>query len=120
MKQHATRIADALAEIDWLEAFAAHPRIGERAADARGWSRQEQSRVGEASRETLDAIAAANRAYEDKFGFRYIVCATGKSADEMLTIARERVANERAREVARAAEEQRKITDLRLEKLVRR
>ena len=120
MKQHAARIADALAESDWLEAFAAHPRIGERTADARGWSSQEQSRVGEASRETRDALAAANRAYEDKFGFRYIVCATGKSADEMLTIARERVANERGREVARAAEEQRKISDLRLEKLVRR
>jgi OHCU decarboxylase len=107
-------------EADWLEAFAAHPRIGENRNDARGWSRHEQSRVADASRETLDALAAVNRSYEDKFGFVYIVCATGKSADEMVSLARERLGGDRARELARAADEQRKITDLRLDKLVTR
>jgi allantoicase len=120
MKQHAARVADALSEADWLEAFAAHPRIGENRNDARGWSRHEQSRVADASRETLDALAAVNRSYEDKFGFVYIVCATGKSADEMVSLARERLGGDRARELARAADEQRKITDLRLDKLVTR
>ena len=81
---------------------------------------QEQARVSEAARATLDALAEANRAYEARYGFRYIVCATGKSAEEMLAIARERLESDRARELARAADEQRKITELRLEKLVRR
>jgi OHCU decarboxylase len=118
LKAHASRAADGLGEADWLEAFAAHPRIGEKKSDARGWSRLEQARVGEASRGTLDALAEANREYEAKFGFTYIVCATGKSAEEMLAIARDRLGSDRAREIARAGEEQRKITDLRVEKLV--
>jgi OHCU decarboxylase len=119
-KAHAARAADALAESDWLEAFAAHPRIGEKTADAGGWSAHEQARVSDAARPTLDALAEVNRAYEARHGFRYIVFATGKSAEEMLAIARERLEGDRAREIARAAEEQRRITDLRLEKLVRR
>jgi allantoicase len=121
-KAEAGRLADALSEADWLEAFAAHPRIGEKKehADARGWSAQEQARVSDAARATLDALAEVNRAYEAKHGFRYIVCATGKTAEEMLATARERLEGDRTREVARAASEQRKITDLRLEKLVRR
>jgi allantoicase len=135
-KAAAARVAETLGETDWLEAFAAHPRIGENPrpglwpadgpkgtpneGDARGWSTEEQSRVSEAARATLDALAEANRAYEARHGFRYIVCATGKSADEMLAIARERLGADRATEVARAAHEQRAITELRLEKLVRR
>jgi allantoicase len=122
-KAEAARAADALVEGDWLEAFAAHPRIGEKKADSgttSAWSVQEQARVSEAARATLDALAEANRAYEARYGFRYIVCATGKSAEEMLAIARERLESDRARELARAADEQRKITELRLEKLVRR
>jgi allantoicase len=120
LRARAARAADGLAEADWLEAFAAHPRIGEKKSDARGWSREEQSRVAGASRATLDALAEANREYEAKFGFTYIVCATGKSADEMLAIARDRLEGDRAREVARAADEQRRITEIRLEKLVMR
>jgi len=118
LKAKALLAAKGLEEADWLEAFAAHPRIGEKKSDARGWSRQEQSRVADASRATLDALVEANGEYEAKFGFTYIVCATGKSADEMLAIARDRLGGDRAREISRAAEEQRKITDLRLEKLV--
>jgi allantoicase len=119
-KAAAARVAGLLGEADWLEAFAAHPRIGEKKGDARGWSAQEQARVSEATRATLDALAEVNRAYEERHGFRYIVCATGKSADEMLAIARERLGADRASEVARAAQEQRAITELRLEKLVGR
>jgi allantoicase len=119
----AARAADALTESDWLEAFAAHPRIGDNQAGrgvSASWSAQEQARVSQAARSTLDALVEVNRVYEAKHGFRYIVCATGKSAEELLAIARERLEADRAREVARAADEQRKITELRLEKLVRR
>jgi allantoicase len=118
LKLEATRAGDALTERDWLEAFAAHPRIGEMRDGT--WSAEEQSRVGSSSTATREALAEANRAYEAKHGFLYIVCATGKSAEEMLAIVRERGQNDRKTEVARASEEQRKITDLRLEKLVLR
>ena len=104
-----------LAEHDWLEAFSAHPRIGERKP---GWSSQEQSGTRTASDETLRALADENRAYEQKFGFVYLVCATGRSADEMLANIRERLPNDRASELRIAAEEHAKITALRLEKLV--
>jgi allantoicase len=120
VKAEGARAAEGLSEAEWLAAFAAHPRIGEKKPDARGWSSQEQARVGEASRATLDALADANRAYEDKFGFVYLVCATGRSADDLLAVARERLAGDRAGELRRAADEHRKITDLRLHKLVMR
>jgi allantoicase len=116
----ASRAAEGLTEQDWLEAFGAHPRIGEKKTDARGWSTEEQSKVADADRATLDALAEVNRAYEAKHGFVYLVCATGKTADEMLALARERLQGDRARELVRAAEEQRLITYLRLEKLVLR
>jgi OHCU decarboxylase len=109
---------------DWLEAFAAHPKIGgrraarEQDAQAAGWSRQEQSGVREAGDATLDELAEANRAYEEKFGHIFIVCATGKTAAEMLALLRARLPNDAATELQNAAEEQRKITRLRLEKLL--
>jgi allantoicase len=132
LKHEASRASDSLTERDWLEAFAAHPRIGEKAdgtsaaqprrgqneIDARGWSSEEQSRVESAGVNTLEALAEANRVYEAKHGFIYIVCATGKGAEEMLALLQERAQNDRRTEVVRASEEQRKITDLRLEKLV--
>ena len=118
-KSEAVRAAEGLSEQDWLEAFGAHPRIGEKkSSDARGWSADEQSRVSGAGQAILDALAEANRAYEARYGFTYIVCATGRSADEMLAIARERLGADRATEIARAADEQRKITALRLERLL--
>ena len=104
-----------LDERDWLEAFSAHPRIGERKA---GWSQQEQSGTRGASSETMNALANANRDYEEKFGFIYLVCATGRSADDLLANCRERLSNEREPELRIAAEEQAKIIALRLEKLV--
>ncbi len=118
LKQEAARAADALTERDWLEAFTAHPRIGEKKRDGRGWSAEEQSRVQSAAPSTIEALAEANRAYEARQGFVFIVCATGKTAEEMLETLRERARNDRATEVLRAAQEQRKITELRLAKLL--
>jgi OHCU decarboxylase len=108
---------------DWLEAFRAHPRIGEKPAQDQGtqagaWSQQEQSGTHAAPHAVLDELAAANRAYEDRFGFLFIVCATGKSAQEMLALLRARLHNEPGRELRIAAEEQRRITRLRLEKFL--
>ncbi len=106
---------------DHLEAFAAHPRIGEQKAPATGdtaWSKGEQQGAAAASSATLEALAEANRAYESQLGFIFIVCATGRSADSMLVDIRARLANSREVEVRTAAEEQAKITRLRLQKLV--
>ncbi len=114
-----------LTERDWLEAFAAHPKIGGRGARARRqhaeaerWSEQEQSGARDASEATLDKLAEANRVYEEKFGYIYIVCATGKTAEEMLALLRARLSNTAADELRIAATEQSKITRLRLEKLL--
>lgn len=126
MKTHAEKMWTALGASDWEEAFRAHPRIGEKKAEAAqsktasAWSANEQSSVNTASKATLDALRDANQAYEAKFGRIYIVCATGKSADEMLAIAKERMNSDPETELRRAADEQRKITELRLEKLVLR
>ena len=120
----AAKAFQGLVRDDWLEAFRAHPRIGGKHAEAKtpdaakAWSSAEQAKVAETSQATLDALADANRAYEAKFGHIYIVCATGKSADEMLAIANARLGNDAATELARAAGEQEQITRLRLEKLV--
>jgi len=109
---------------DWLEAFHAHPRIGEKKAaaaqseEARKWSAQEQSGIHDAAPDTMAALAAGNRDYEQRFGFIFIVCATGKSSEEMLAILQGRLQNDAETEIAVAAEEQRKITRLRLEKLL--
>ena len=102
---------------DWLEAFSRHPKIGERAA-ARSWSEQEQAGAKSADDETKQQLAAANREYESRFGHIYIVCATGKTADEMLSLCRERLSNDPDEELRVAAEEQRRITHLRLRKLL--
>lgn len=116
----------ALEGADWEEAFRAHPRIGDtnpnahQSKTAQGWSAKEQSRVAEAEVATLDELRAVNEAYETKFGRTYIVCATGKTAAEMLAIAKERMGNDAATELRRAAAEQAQITDLRLAKLVLR
>ena len=110
-------IWSSLGERDWLEAFAAHPRIGEKKV-AQKWASEEQSGTARADPETLAALADVNRKYEQHFGHIYIVCATGKSADEMLAMARERLLNDKETELRVAAEEQRKITRLRLLKLV--
>jgi allantoicase len=109
-------IWSSLSADDWREAFAAHPRIGDKKGSA--WSAQEQSGTRTANEPMMQELANANRAYEERFGHIYIVCATGKSADEMLRICYERLANDPEKELQVAAEEQRKIMHLRLNKLV--
>lgn len=104
-----------LAPEDWLEAFKAHPRIGEKGGR---WSTQEQAGARGARPEIFAELIEANRRYESRFGHIFIVCATGKSAGEMLLLLQERIANDPAAELRTAADEQRKITHLRLEKLL--
>jgi 2-oxo-4-hydroxy-4-carboxy-5-ureidoimidazoline decarboxylase len=114
-----------LTEADWREAFTHHPKIGgdvealrEKFASTSTWAEGEQAAVREASQETLEALAAGNTEYEKKFGYIFIVCATGKTADEMLALLQARLANDSADEILIAAGEQNKITRLRLEKLL--
>jgi OHCU decarboxylase len=107
---------------DWHEAFAAHPRIGERAAARpapdRGWSAGEQA--GAAGMEAARAarLAEVNQQYEERFGWVYLVCASGKSGDEMLDVLERRLGDDPEHELRVAAAEQAKITRLRLEKLL--
>ena len=108
---------------DWHEAFAHHPRIGEQRPAPRqdgraaGWSANEQAKVATASESVQEQLAEVNRQYEAKFGHIYIVCAAGRSAEDLLAVARERLHNDPSTELRIAAEEQRKITRLRLQKL---
>jgi OHCU decarboxylase len=99
---------------DWREAFSHHPRIGDKVS---GKEAAEQAGAQSASTSVKDKLADINRAYEIKFGHIYIVCASGKSAEEMLEIAQDRLHNDAATELRIAAEEQRKIMELRLRKL---
>jgi 2-oxo-4-hydroxy-4-carboxy-5-ureidoimidazoline decarboxylase len=107
---------------DWQEAFASHPRIGEKkapesaTAKSAQWSGQEQSGVAAASDDIQEQLRLANQEYENRFGRIYIVCATGKSAEEMLAILQRRLHNDEASELREAAEQQRQITTLRLGK----
>lgn len=109
-----------LGETDWLEAFSHHPRIGDRSSlekrfpQTHDLSSKEQSGIGIAGADTLTALAQANADYFARFGFIFIVCATGKSAQEMLALMVSRLLNDRATELRIAAEEQAKITALRL------
>ena len=117
----ADEVWSTMEEADWMEAFASHPRIGERKAapePARSarWSEQEQSGASSADNDVLARLATGNSAYEQRFGFTYIVCATGKSAHEMLGILERRLANGRAAELREAAEQQRQSTQIRLRK----
>jgi OHCU decarboxylase len=112
-----------LSEEDWMEAFRHHPRIGESHAavpqDARAesWSAGEQSGLSNAGAAVRTALASANDAYEQQFGYICIICATGKDSEELLAITRARLGNTPQIELRIAAEEQRKITRLRLRKL---
>jgi OHCU decarboxylase len=135
----ADRVFETLDRADWLEAFAAHPKIGGgspppsrrsshepgasgggRASAERGsdWSEQEQASIADAADATLRRLADANRDYEVRFGYIFIVCAMGKSAAEMLELLERRIDHDPAIELGVAADEQRKITRVRLVKLV--
>src|SRR5690349_19125932 len=113
-----------LPEADWLEAFRSHPRIGESRAETNSapqslaWSEQEQQKAASAEEAVKTALKWGNREYELKFGRIFIVCATGKSAAEILEILRRRLHNDEATELQQAAEEQRQIMHLRLKKWI--
>ena len=121
--EKAKQIWQSLEAKDWLEAFAAHPKIGARAeprqpAQFAQWSHAEQSGASAAAESVLSDLDEANRLYEEKFGYIFIVCATGKSAEEMLTLCRQRLRNDAEEEIRIAADEQQKITEIRLKKLL--
>jgi OHCU decarboxylase len=112
----AERLWWSLAAADWLEAFAAHPRIGERVES--GWASEEQAGTAAASDELRRSLDQRNHEYEQRFGYTFLVCATGNSGVEMLSMLTTRLGHEAQDELQIAAREQRKITELRLLKLV--
>jgi allantoicase len=124
MMSVADEIWNALSRKDWLQAFRHHPRIGAKKAErkqspkAGDWSAKEQAGVARAARDARAVLAAANRAYEAAFGHIFIICATAKCAEEIQQELQRRLGNDRETELRIAAEEQRKITRLRLEKLL--
>lgn len=127
-KNEAIEISDliwnSISKNDWLEAFEHHPKIGdinslkEKYSSARKLAESEQAGVKDSSIDTLSEIAKYNADYLKKFGYIFIVCATGKSADEMLLIIKERINNDPETEIKIAMKEQSKITKLRLEKIL--
>lgn len=120
----AERIWFAGTESDWREAFTHHPKIGdidalkEKFASTSQWAEGEQSAVRQTSEQVLQALAEGNAAYEQRFGYIFIVCATGKRAEEMLSMLQARLHNDPADEIKIAMAEQNKITRIRLEKLL--
>ena len=125
MTAAADAIWSSLDPSDWLEAFAAHPRIGAGGAGEAGeaggdaaWSAAEQAGMSSATSDVRERLIEANREYEARFGYIFIVCATGRRADEMLRMLDERLENDPHIELRIAAEEQRKITRLRFDKLI--
>jgi 2-oxo-4-hydroxy-4-carboxy-5-ureidoimidazoline decarboxylase len=113
-----------LGEPDWFEAFRSHPRIGESHAErdapaqSSAWSAQEQQKAATADEAVKMALKWGNREYRQKFGRIFIVCATGKSASEILEILRRRLHNDEATELQQAVEEQRQIMHIRLRKWI--
>ena len=124
LRDYADYCWELLSESDYLEAFEGHPKIGDieslkkKFKGSQDIARNEQSSVAEANIETLERLSIGNAEYEKKFGFIFIVFASGKSAEEMLNILEGRIENSRPEEVATAAEEQRLIFQLRLRNLL--
>lgn len=124
LKSSARESFNRLTDADWKEAFKRHPRIGDVAslkakfATTATWASGEQAGAASASEEIFQALNEGNEAYFKKHGFIFIVCATGKSAAEMLASLNARLPNDTEKELRIAAEEQMKITDLRLDKLL--
>lgn len=125
----ADQIWRSLGREGWLEAFASHPQIGEKRGEKQieseagqklssRWSAEEQSGTQQNPAEVMTKLSEGNRAYRERFGYIFIVCATGKTASEMLAILERRLQNDPSAELPIAAEEQRHIMHLRLEKLL--
>lgn len=108
---------DSLTDDEWLDAMKAHPRIGERGGDAPASSQREQAQAMASSRQTLDALAAENRRYEDKFGHVFLIFAGGRSGDDILGELRRRMQNDPASELQEAKRELRRIALMRVERL---
>ncbi|WP_432468075.1 2-oxo-4-hydroxy-4-carboxy-5-ureidoimidazoline decarboxylase [Agarivorans sp. Z349TD_8] len=112
-----------LAESDWLEAFAGHPMIGDLASlqqkysHGKHLSQAEQAQVGDAQRQTLQALLQLNQQYLARYGFIFIVCASGKSAETMLALLQQRFGRSREQELLTAAEQQQQISHIRMENL---
>lgn len=124
LKEASDRIWNTCSELDYLEAFEGHPKIGDvnslakKFQATKDWAGNEQKLVQQASMEVIEALAEGNAAYEARFGFIFIVFATGKTAQQMLDLLLERLPNDRATELKIAAGEQHKITTLRIQKLL--
>ncbi len=122
IKKHADLAWQELEESDYLEAFDGHPKIGDvnslraKYANTKELAGNEQGLVKEASDNVLELLAQGNSDYEQKFGFIFIVCATGKSAQQMSDLLQARIVNNKQQELRNAAEEQRKIFQLRIDK----
>ncbi len=121
--EESDKIWENCVESDYLEAFTHHPKIGDisslekRFSSTQQWAAGEQASVEKANQSTLQQLAKGNELYETKFGFIFIVCATGKGADEMLNLLNQRLPNNRSNEIKIAATEQNKITHIRISKL---
>ncbi len=118
----ADEVWNSLAEDDWREAFSHHPRIGERrpavnSPATAAWSSEEQSAAAQSSQEVKDRLAQLNRRYDERFGHLFLICASGRSGEEILAELERRLGQEPAVELAEAAAEQAKITRLRLARL---
>ena len=117
LERRADRVWSDIEANDWLEAFAAHPEIGgEKTSGGDSWPAREQAGIASAEAGSLEQLTALNARYREKFGFIFIVCASGKSAEEMLALLKERINSDREQEIKTAADEQRKITHLRIRK----
>lgn len=114
--QRAAEVWASLDESDWLQAFSKHPKIGERATSE--WSAREQKGMEQASSEVTNQTQSLNADYERKFGWIFIVCASGKTGEEMLSMLKDRLSNSPGIEIQIAAAEQAKIMHLRLNKLL--
>lgn len=110
----------ALGPADWLEAFSAHPRIGERGGGSPAASDHEQSKVVRSSRKTRESLARENQRYEERFGHVFLIAASGRTADDILAELQRRMHNDAAEELDQAAHEQRRITRQRLERMLRK
>lgn len=121
-KSEAERVWWGLTRGDWLEAFSHHPRIGEtrstQGAQGKAWSAREQAGLAGTADSIRNELARVNQAYEARFGYLYIVCAAGRSAEELLALARTRLENQPEDELRVAAAEQLAITLLRLDRLL--
>jgi 2-oxo-4-hydroxy-4-carboxy-5-ureidoimidazoline decarboxylase len=124
LKNTSDNIWEACSESDYLEAFEGHPKIGDvdslakKFKATKKWAGNEQELVNQASMDVIKALSDGNTAYEARFGFIFIVFATGKTAQQMLDLLLERLPNNRAEELEIAATEQHKITSLRIQKLL--